>query len=125
MQSLQALAHARLGDREAAARLAGAAAEAAVATSSPELALEVLNNAGFAYGAVGDVTAAERAHRDALDLAEAVPDLYEQARARHGIGDALAARGEDDAARAEWTRALRLHEKLGTYGRAELAERLA
>ncbi|MEU6248693.1 tetratricopeptide repeat protein [Glycomyces sp. NPDC047010] len=125
VQSLQALAHAQLGDREAAARLAGGAAEAAVATSSPELALEVLNNAGFAYGAVRDFTASERAHREALDLAEAVPDLYEQARARHGIGDALAARGEDDAARAEWTRALRLHERLGTYGRAELAERLA
>jgi tetratricopeptide (TPR) repeat protein len=125
VQSLQALAHAQLGERETASRLASVAAEAAAATSSPELALDVLNTAGFAYAAIGDPSGAERLHREALELTESAPDPYEEARARHGLGDAYAARGDAAAARAEWTLALRLHERLGTYGRAELAERLA
>jgi len=119
------LAHvrARQGDSADAITLAEHALNATASTPSVELRLEVLNNAGFAYRVAADPTTAARLHREAIDLAEAAPDPYEEARAHHGLADALAAQGDPEGARTEWARALRLHERLGTYERHELAAR--
>ncbi|WP_026924062.1 ATP-binding protein [Glycomyces arizonensis] len=116
-----AQARACLLERDDAVALAERALDAIAAIPSTEVRLEVLNAAGFAYINLGEAATAERLHREAVDLAEAAPDPYEEARARHGLGLALLARGDEDGALAQWGRSLRLHESLGTYERGELA----
>ncbi|WP_158630350.1 ATP-binding protein [Glycomyces terrestris] len=116
---------ARGGDHAEAVAEANRCLDALTGVQRVELRLQVLNNVGTAFTIAGDLLAGERCFREALDLALVGPDPYEEARARHGLGDALAARGDEAAAREEWTRALELHERLGTHGRAELAARLA
>lgn len=124
IRSRFAYARAHQGLHDEARALAAHALDA-TATATMELRLEVLNNTGFTYNVVGDHATAERLHREALDLAEAAPDPYEEARANHGLGNSLAAQGNDCDARTHWARALRLHDSIGTYGRAEVAELLA
>jgi tetratricopeptide (TPR) repeat protein/transcriptional regulator with XRE-family HTH domain len=125
IRSRLAYARARQGRYTEAVELAQQALDATAAAPSVELRLEVLNNTGFTYGVVGDPTTAETLHREALELVEESPDPYEEARARHGLGNALAAGGDRAAARVQWSRALRLHDSIGTYGRAELVDLLA
>ncbi|MEV3937189.1 hypothetical protein AB0K52_14575 [Glycomyces sp. NPDC049804] len=84
----------------------------------------MLNNTGFTFNVIGDPDTAEHLHREALDPIEAAPDPYEEARANHGLGNAIAAQGNAEGARTRWARALRLHDEIGTYGRAEVAELL-
>jgi tetratricopeptide (TPR) repeat protein len=124
-RSLFAWVQAQRGRRAEAAELAEAALDATATTARIEQRVIVLNEVGFAYLTAGDPAAAERLHREALELAEDLDNPYEEARARHGIGDALAARGDRTEARRQWEQALRLHETLGTYERVELAERLS
>jgi hypothetical protein len=64
---------------------------------------------------------AERLQREAIELAEATPEPYADAHGRHGLGNALAAQSDNDDARAEWRKALHLHETLGTWERHQLA----
>jgi len=123
--SLTAEVHARRGDNAQATALAERALDALAVLHRVELRLQVLNNTGFAYRRMGATATAERLHREAVDLAEAAPEPYEEARARHGLGDALAARGDHDAARTEWRKAHRLHERLGTWERHRLAALIA
>nr|WP_255672962.1 tetratricopeptide repeat protein [Glycomyces amatae] len=123
-RSLFAWIQARRGRRAEAAELAEAALDATATTARAEQRLIALNEAGFAYLASGDPDAAERLHLEALELAEALGNPYEEARARHGLGDTLAARGDQAGARTQWERALHRHEALGTYERLELADRL-
>lgn len=107
--------------RAEAAALAEEALAATAALASAELRMEVLNSAGFAYINLGDASAAERLHREAAEMAEAAPDPYEEARARHGLGLALAALGDAAGSRSQWARSLHLHRSLGTYEQGELA----
>ncbi|MEU5157228.1 helix-turn-helix domain-containing protein [Glycomyces sp. NPDC021274] len=124
IRSRFAYARAHQGRHDEAKALAEHALDATAGASSIELRLEILNNTGFTYNVVGDPATAERLHREALDLAEAAPDPYEEARANHGLGNAIAAQGNEREARTHWARALRLHDAIGTYGRAEVAELL-
>lgn len=124
VRSRLAYARAKQGRYTEAVGLAEHALDATAAVPSVELRLEVLNNTGFTFGVVGDPTTAEALHREALELIEEAPDPYEEARARHGLGNALAARGDQAAARVQWSKALRLHDSIGTYGRAELVDLL-
>ncbi|MDA1359868.1 tetratricopeptide repeat protein [Glycomyces luteolus] len=125
IRSRLANVRARMGDRTEAVALAEHALDATASATSVELRMEVLNNTGFTYCVVGDPVTAERLHREALDLAEAAPDPYEEARANQGLGNSLAAQDDQRGARKHWERALRLHESIGTYGKDEVAELLA
>lgn len=124
IRSRLAYARAHQGLHDEAETLARQALDATAAVTSVELRLEVLNNTGFTFNVIGDPDTAERLHREALDLVEAAPDPYEEARANHGLGNAIAAQGGEADARTHWAKALRLHDEIGTYGRAEVAELL-
>jgi tetratricopeptide (TPR) repeat protein len=119
--SLMSDVRARQGDHDQATALAERALDALAVLPRIELRLQVLNNTGSAHRRMGAASTAERLHREAIDLAEAASEPYEEARARHGLGDALAAQGDEAAARAEWRNAHRLHERLGTWERHRLA----
>ncbi|GAA1681646.1 hypothetical protein GCM10009830_30990 [Glycomyces endophyticus] len=124
IRSRLAYARACQGLDEEAAATARLALDATATVPSVELRMEVLNNTGYTFTVLGEPATAEHLHREVLDLAEAAPDPYEEARARHGLGNALAAAGDRAAARTEWARALRLHRSIGTYEAAELIDLL-
>ena len=84
-----------------------------VARSSGHRFLEcdVLNNLGDTYGASGDTVRALDVYERALELATQLGSRREQARAHHGIADALAA-GDPPAARDHARAALAIYEDL-------------
>ncbi|PZG26358.1 hypothetical protein C1I98_33965, partial [Spongiactinospora gelatinilytica] len=85
---------------------------------------DLLNELGETVRAMGDPTRALGHHQVAVLLADELCDDYRRACALDGVAFCHQARGEGEEARAAWSRALRLHEVLGTPEASTIRERL-
>ncbi len=101
-----ALAQGRLGQTAEACRHLRTALRTFVDLDLGVDAAMALNCLGEILHASGYITEAIQSHERALDLAAAASSEFEVARARVGIGDALASRGEVEVAQTHWQEAL-------------------
>lgn len=97
---------------EAVSRL-GAAVEYAEEVSNPSYERTARNLLGRALTVSGLIQEAKGHHERAADLAESDGDLYELARAHHGIADVHRLRGDQVAERRHARRAAGLYEQCG------------
>jgi tetratricopeptide (TPR) repeat protein len=112
----------RFGDAdgcERTARLALATLETLEHTAALTERANAFNNLGVATAQRHDVEAAERYHRQALEIRTALTDASGIAKSHHNIGAVLTSRG-DESARTHYAEALTILERLGN--RLEIAD---
>jgi DNA-binding SARP family transcriptional activator/tetratricopeptide (TPR) repeat protein len=102
----------RLGRYEDAYRSGRRALDIVWAIQRPTITAAVENILGAVHRDRGEPEQALERHRRAADLAERTELRIELARALEGIGHALGALGDKDAAREHWQQALELYEQM-------------
>ena len=113
-----------MGRRSDALEVLTYALETCRTIDNPELTARVLNALGETHHDAGDQARAIASHRQAHELAERLGDPLEAARSSLGLGDALAATGDPDGARACWQNAFDAYTRLGLPGAARARARL-
>lgn len=108
---------------EAVSRL-GAAVEYSEEVSNPAFERTTRNQLGRALTASGLAEEATGHHERAADLAESDGDLYELARAHHGLADVHRLRGDEIAERRHLRRAAELYRRCGVPEADQVTERL-
>lgn len=111
-------------EAEAVDRL-NAAVECALETGDPSMERTARNGLGNALTAAGDPGAAVAHHERAAVLAESQEDVYELARAHHGLGEAHCALGDVATGRVHLLRAGEGYAACGVPEAAGVTERLA